>query len=354
MAVTVIANRYVVRRQLGTGAQGEVYEVLDTHEADVVALKLLTSYGGSGPWVEAQVLRRLCDPHILPIRNADVASGRPYIVTELAVHGTLEDSLVGMRACGLDVDDVVRLTRQACHGVARGHDLRLLHNDIKPGNLFLNAEGECLVGDFGFASQVPSGAQAVAPGGATPATAAPEVAAGWPTRGAPTATVQSDVYSLGATAFWLLAGRPPMDLSSAPDFAAKMALIAAQRPPRLREVAPHVPNYVAVAVERAMAWDAADRFGVVTEFAAALGQRPRVTRRWRRTDEHAAHIACWRGEPHATGSTYVTCLEQGSRPTEVLITTRHASSGKRIGRGSRTSPTRTWPQAVRSVMRALS
>ncbi len=354
MATTLIANRYAVRRQLGQGGQGEVYEVVDIHEGAVVALKLLTLVGGGGPWVEAQILRRLADPHILPIRNADLASGRPYIVTELAIHGTTEDVLAQVGACGVGVDDVVRLMRQACHGVARGHDLRLLHNDIKPGNLFLNAEGECLVGDFGFASLIPAGATSVAPAGATAETAAPEVAAGWPTPGVPTASVQSDVYSLGATAFWLLAGRTPLDLSTAPDTAAKMAIVGTQSPPRLRDLAPHVPNYVAAAIERAMAHNGADRFTSVTDLAAALGRRPAVDRRWTRTDEHAGHLACWRGEPQSGGSTYVLCLEQGARPTQAAITTRHRSSGSRISAGCRSSPMRNWAQAVRSIMRALS
>lgn len=248
VATPVIANRYIVRRQLGQGGQGEVYEVTDSHEGDVVALKLLTSIRAGTPWVEAQILRRLADPHILPIRNADVASGRPYIVTELARHGTVEDRLVQAGACGLEVDEVIRLVRQACHGVARGHDLRLLHNDIKPGNLFLNAQGECLVGDFGFASMLPVGHTTTAPAGATPETTAPEVAGGWP---APTtASIRSDVYSLGATAYWMLAGQPPVDVSAAPDFAGKMAIVATATPARLRDVAPHVPNFVAVAVER--------------------------------------------------------------------------------------------------------
>ena len=353
MATPLIANRYRVQRQLGLGGQGEVYEVVDTFEGDTAALKLLTRSGPSGPWIEAQILRRLADPHILPIRNADLASGRPYIVTELAIHGDVDRIVAAAGACGLSVDDAVRLTRHACFGVARGHDLGLLHNDIKPGNLFLNAQRECLVGDFGLASLIPPDATATAPRGATPETAAPEVAAGWNTPAA-TASIQSDVYSLGATAFWMLTGRPPLDLSTAADFDAKMALVAAQAPPRLREVAPHVPGYVATAIEQAMARAPADRFATVTDFAAALGRRPGVSRRWARTDEHATHIACWRGDPNGTGSTYVVCLDQGPRATQATVTAQHLTSGRRIPAGCRSVPMRTWAQAVRSVMRVLS
>lgn len=354
MAVPVIANRYQVRRQLGVGGQGEVYEVLDMHEGDVVALKLLTGVALGSPWVEAQILRRLADAHILPIRNADVASGRPYIVTELAKHGTVEDALAATASCGMPVDDVVRLLRQACHGVGRAHDLSLLHNDLKPANLFFNAQGECLVGDFGLASLMPPGATTTTPGGATPETVAPEIAAAWATGAAGTASVESDIYSLGATGYWLLAARPPIDPSTASDTQAAMTMVAAQTPARLRDVAPHVPSHVAATIERAMARDPADRFRSVTELAAALGQRPRVSRRWRRTDEHSGHIACWRGEPVGTGSTYVTCLTNGTRPTQAVVQTTHTRSGRRVPAGSRRAPMRDWARAVRAVMRAVS
>jgi serine/threonine protein kinase len=118
-----LAARYILRRRLGPpSAQGEVYEALDTYENDVVALKLLTSWTASGPWAEAQILRRLADPHILPIRNADQIAGRPFLATELARHGTLQNRLVSVGQRGLDVDEVIRWIRQACFGVARAHD----------------------------------------------------------------------------------------------------------------------------------------------------------------------------------------------------------------------------------------
>jgi serine/threonine protein kinase len=88
MAVARVANRYILVRQLGQGGQGDVYEAQDTYEGDVVALKLLAPALAARPWVEAQILRQLSDPHILPIRNADIDRGQAYLVTELATHGT--------------------------------------------------------------------------------------------------------------------------------------------------------------------------------------------------------------------------------------------------------------------------
>jgi len=286
-----LAARYVLRRRLGPpGAQGEVYEALDTYENDVVALKLLTSWTVSGPWAEAQILRRLADPHILPIRNADHIAGRPFLATELAHHGTLQDRLVAVGQRGLDLDELVRWIRQACFGIARAHDWRLLHNDLKPGNLFLNAKEECLVGDFGCATLIPAGATTVRPHGATAETAAPEIAASWGTP-AGSASILSDVYSLGATAFWLLTARPPHDLTGATDIATKMSIVATQPAASLRDLAPHVPKPVAAAIETAISRSPGDRYRTVTDFAAALGARPTTARRWQRTDEHPGPLS---------------------------------------------------------------
>lgn len=350
-----IGNRYVVKRQRGPTGGGEVYICDDTHEGGVVVVKLLAlaSLPPGNPWLEAEALRQLSDEHILPIRNADLDAGQPFIVTEMATHGTLETELVARGQRGLDVDEVVSAIRDACAGVARGHSARLIHNDLKPGNMFLNAQRECLVGDYGGACLIPPGAAAGVPHATTPAITAPEIASAWGP-GAVTATVRTDVYSLGATAYWCLAGERAYPFPPGMGFLEKLAIVAAGPPGPLWDRAPHVPKYVVKAIEQAMARDPADRFENVSQFAAALGQRPAVSRRWRRTDEDPGHLACWRGEPQSGGSTYVTCLQQGARPTQTIIVTRHLSSGNRVTAGCRTSPMRSWPQAVRGVILRLS
>jgi eukaryotic-like serine/threonine-protein kinase len=222
---------------------------------------------------------------------------------------------------------------------------------MKPANLFLNGNGECLVGDFGLASLVPRPPLIGVARGASPETAAPEVAAGWPT-GAPPASFQTDVYSLGATAYWLLAGRPPVDFRGIGTFAARMAAAATQTRPRLRDVAPHVPAAVANVIEKAMSKNPADRYASANELAAALGARSTRARRWRRTDEHGGHIGCWRGEQPGR-STYILCLEQAAKPTKCTVTTRH-ETGARVPGGSRTDSMKKWPLAVRATIDKLS
>jgi eukaryotic-like serine/threonine-protein kinase len=352
---TVVGNRYTVRQPLGAGGGGDVYVVHDAHENDVAVLKLLTAPTPGAGWFEAEALRHLADEHVLPIRNADVDSGQRYIVTALAQHGTVEGLIHATNGCGMDVGRVVTLIRDAGHGIDRAHRARLLHNDIKPLNLFLNGQGECLVGDFGSASLIPPGACTAVPGGATPAIAAPEVAAGIGTPAA-TASVRSDVYSLGATADWCLAGERAYAFPPATDLRERLAIVAAAPPPHsLRDRAPHVPLAVVKAVERAMSRDPADRFATVPEFTHALGARPAAPRNWRRTNEHAGHAGCWRGEPRDGGSTYILCAEGSARPGRLDITTRHASTGRRVSAGCRTAVTEaSCAAAVRGIVKKLT
>jgi serine/threonine protein kinase len=348
-----IGNRYVVKERLGPGGQADVYVCDDPYEGDVVVVKLLKleSLPPGNPWLEAQALRDLSDEHILPIRNADFDSGQPFIVTDRATHGTLGAEVLARGNRGLDVDDVVSAIRDACAGVGRAHSARLVHNDIKPDNMFLNEQKECLLGDFGGACLIPPGASAGVPHATTPAITAPEIASAW---GAPAASVRSDIYSLGASAYWCLSGDRVYQFPAGMGFGEKLAVVAAGPPPPLWDRAPHVPKYIVTAIERAMARDPAKRFGSVADFATTLGQRPVRSRRWLRTDEHPTHLACWRGVPVAGGSTCVTCLEQGSKPNRFDVTSRYDVIERRITKGCRSDvPTRQVPQALRGVFRAL-
>lgn len=345
----MFAHRYELRSALGQGAQGEVYEAFDHHERETVALKLLRP--SPDLWAEAAILRRLYDHHILPIRNADIHQGRPFLATVLASHGSIADRILATGSAGLTTADTVRWIREACHGVARGHDSGLVHNDIKPANLFLNGKDECVVADWGFASRMDPITGLAVVQGATAETVAPEIAATFGT-GTAAATAQSDVFSLGATAYWMLAGRPPIDLAGLTGPAARMHGAATLTPPRLHDVAPHVPRWVRDKVEKAMARDPSDRYASAHAFAAGLGNRPAVSRRWVRTDEHASHLACWRGIP-SRGVTYVMCLEAGTTSSQRKIVTVSASSGHRISRGCAPATHTTWPRVVRRLIAAL-
>jgi serine/threonine protein kinase len=349
-----IDNRYEVLGDLGSGGGGDVYRVMDHHEGDEVALKIINpvTFTPLGPWAEARILRRLSDNHILPIRNAFVHLGTAIVVMDIAREGTVEDC-IKKEPLGLDPVEAVRWTRQACQGVSRAHDNGIVHNDIKPGNLFLTANKDCRVGDFGFAGLIDP-ITGVAPAyGGTPQTVAPEIAASLPT--GPAATIASDVYSLGATAFWMLTGQPPHDFSGLGGKAAVHAHISTVPARKVRDVAPHVPDPIARVIDRALSMNPADRPATPHQLSADLG-RPITGRRWRRTDQHtsAGHLACWQGTPPGKGSIYVMCMTVGARATQRVVTTVHEVSGNSIKRGCGVATQSNWPSAVRRLMRALN
>jgi serine/threonine protein kinase len=215
----------------------------------------------------------------------------------------------------------------------------------------LNAEGEALVGDFGGASLLPAGATLSIPLQASAETVAPEIATSWNTPTA-TASFASDVYSLGATTFWLLAGTTPHDFSTASNLADRYRIAASQAPRSIRDVAPHVPQSVAAIVERSMRRDPNARYQTALDFAAAISSRILPSRKWKKTGVHPHHIGCWEGT--AGTSVYQMCLEAGVRIGQGRIVTIQVGSGRRVLRGCRDTPLRNWPQVVRSVIRALN
>jgi eukaryotic-like serine/threonine-protein kinase len=319
----MIANRYELQGYLGSGGYGEVYRVRDHHLNTTVALKLLQRLAGTNVWAEAQMLMELRSQYILEVRNADIDAGVPFLVTALAAGGSAN---VPMDPIGVAPEQAVRWVRHACRGAARTHDAGLLHRDIKPHNVFLDASREAQLGDFGIAILMDANGEA-APGG-TPVTMAPEVAAGGNT------SVASDVYSLGATLYGLLSGRYSNALGDPP----------------LRDLAPHVPQALAQRVHKAIARDPADRFKRPADFDAALGDLPAAYRRnWRRTDEHGGHLACFRGEAAGKTDATVCAVAVGTR-WEVVA--QHQPSRRRITTACRPpAPRSAIARNLRAAMR---
>lgn len=297
---TILDGRYEVLGFLGRGGYGEVYRVRDRYLSTIVALKLLVGLASPNVWAEAQALMQLRSAYILEVRNADVVAGVPYLVTELAVHGSAD---ARMAPVGVHPDLAVRWIRHVSRGVSRTHADRLLHRDIKPHNMFLNENGDALLGDFGIA--VLMDVRGEGPPLGTPVTRAPEVTAGANT------TVQSDVYSLGASLYALLAGRFPAQTGYA----------------ALRDAAPHIPRALAERVHKAMAANPADRYDSASNFDSALGDLPAVDRRWMRTDEHSGHTLCFRGSAKGKADATVCLVPAGKR---WAVQAQHDPSGRKI------------------------
>jgi serine/threonine protein kinase len=328
-----IRNRYRIDGYLGAGANGRVYDVWDERQDRRSALKMLhrTFFG---PWAEAQILTSLSGDYILPILNADDEAGVPFLVTDVMLNGSTEDKIVP--GVGVPTDQAAEWIRQAAIGVSRVHDRGILHVDIKASNLFLDADDNVLVGDFGLASRMNPAGHGVS--GGSPETMAPEVAASGPS------TVRSDVYSLGATLYHLLAGEwlnPALRLIT--DWNHLLAAVAAQGPPRpLGEVAPHVPIGLRAIVMKAINPNPGNRYATSEQLAAALGARARPDRTWTRDQPCVGHTTCFTGT-RAGASTFKLCaVPTGSRG-------RHTLESRRIPAGTHINP---WPQATAGELAA--
>ncbi|MEU6365232.1 protein kinase [Streptomyces sp. NPDC046931] len=211
----LIAGRYELNTTIGRGAMGEVWRAYDQMLGRPVAVKVLLAQN-SDPTadsrfrLEAQTAGRLHHPHVVGVLDFGEHEGRLYLVMEL-VEG---DSLSRLLADDgpLPAERVAHIAAQAAAGLAVAHEQGIVHRDIKPGNLLLDADGTVKIGDFGIARFMDDPSGALTATGQIVGTSlyiAPERALGKP------AGPASDVYSLGCVLYQLLTGRPPFRADSA-------------------------------------------------------------------------------------------------------------------------------------------
>jgi eukaryotic-like serine/threonine-protein kinase len=281
---TVFNARYTVQSFLGQGAAGAVYQVLDAHMDTEVALKILPPIQGQpAAWNEAQILEQLRGDYLLPVYNADVISGTDirFITTKVMNGGDLESEC---KPYGSEIGLALRWCSQISHAAERLHSAGLLHRDIKPGNCFLDDASSAHLADLGMAVTVDINGR-TDPNG-TLATVAPEALSGT----SPHCTVASDIYSLGATAFYLIAGTYPVR-DEGKGRAWYRDQVVAGNLQRLRDVAPHATKGLATVVERALSKDPAARQPSALDFANQVSSATRHDRQWRRV-EHPGHTMC--------------------------------------------------------------
>lgn len=347
-----IHGRYEIVGYLGGGLNGQVYRVIDHHQGQVVALKMMSGTHPVGAWEEAAILTGVRGPFIVPVLNADQDAGVPFIVTDVLEEGSLDEHTVP--GVGVEVATAARWVHQACTGVSRIHDHRLLHNDIKPANLFLDEDHNALVGDLGLACLMDANGYGH-PGG-TPSTMAPEVAAAYlstATPGTRPTSVASDVYSLGATLYELLAGHilnPGLVHLSQPDDIVRA--IITHQPARLMDVAPHVPQGLSQIVMTAVAPGPADRYRNPGEFGAAIANRTRHQRSWDRVPPCTGHTMCFQGTRQGAAVLALCAVPTGSGTRHELQAFRGA--GRRRESPWPVVPLGQLPQKLRARMRDLS
>jgi serine/threonine-protein kinase len=277
---TALAGRYTIERELGRGGMATVYLATDLRHERQVALKVLRSdlgavLGAERFAREIKLAARLQHPHILSVHDSGETPGGQLWFTMPFVEGeSLRDRI--RREHQLPLEEAVRITREAAMALQYAHDHGIVHRDIKPENVLLTKDGSTMVADFGIARALDaprSGPGETLTGTGmvvgTPQYMSPEQAAGERDVGP-----RSDVYSLGAVAFEMLAGEPPFTGPTAQVVVAKMM---SGMPPSVRRTRPSVPVAMDLAIAKALSPVPADRYATTAEFARAMDAGERTT-----------------------------------------------------------------------------
>ncbi len=193
---------------IGAGGMGAVFMAQDDTLNRRVAIKVMLRSIGSDPKVletfrrEAQSAARLNNPHIVQIYSFGEEKGQPYLVMELVSGDKLDEMIEAGEP--LDPAFVIRVGLEIADGLATAQAANLVHGDIKPENILFDEKMQAKLVDFGIASMLSSKDAGKEIWG-TPYYIAPEKAQRRKT------DIRSDIYSLGATLYHAIAGRPPFD-----------------------------------------------------------------------------------------------------------------------------------------------
>jgi len=260
-------SKYVLVSRLGLGGMGEVHQAWDTVLQRRVALKFPRSVGEDEIrrlYVEAQGAGRLNHPNIASVYEIAEAEGRHYIAMQYIDGATAEKRIEAMGA-KRDVREIVRWIRDAALAVHYAHQNAVIHRDLKPQNLMIDAGGRVYVMDFGLAKVLSTAGDATVSGMVlgTPSFMPPEQAAGHVSEIGPA----SDVYSLGATLYVLLSGRRPYEGLSVTEVLVK---VLTSDPPPLRQVDPSLPPEVEAIVDKAMRKPREHRYSSARDLAEDL------------------------------------------------------------------------------------
>jgi serine/threonine-protein kinase len=234
-----------IQERIGSGGAGTVYRAIDTRLEREVALKVVHAAGPRAREIaaffrrEATTGARLASPHLVVVYEAGDHDGLLYMSCEFIEGGDLARRL---REDGpLPVRDAVAVVGQCCSALVELHDAGLTHRDIKPGNIFIDRNGNAKLGDLGLAGVTGAGGAVEGQIVGTPWYMSPEQLRGEPL------DIRADIWSLGATCYALLAGQPPFPGDD--PYAVAKAILSAPAPD-LRGLRPDVPETVAAVVAR--------------------------------------------------------------------------------------------------------
>lgn len=219
---------YVLLGEIARGGMGVVFSARQKRPERTVALKVIAAGELATPRMverfrtEAEAAARLDHPHIVPIYEVGHHNGWHFFSMRLIEGSTLSEKL---RRAPSSPEDTVRLMVKIARAIQHAHERGVLHRDLKPNNILIDAKGEPHLTDFGLAKMVESSVEMTLSNSVlgTPAYMAPEQAAG----GTRDVTVSVDVYGLGAVFYEMISGRPPFE---APNTHALLRKVAEEDP----------------------------------------------------------------------------------------------------------------------------
>ncbi len=278
--VAAIGSHYELDGEIGRGGMSVVYSARDRRLNRSVAIKVLPPELAYDPAIrtrftrEAQTSAQLSHAHIVPIYDVGERDGLAYFVMALVTGGNLAALLAHVPRP--PIDEVRRLLREICDALAYAHLRGVVHRDIKPDNILLDAEsGRAIVTDFGIARAMEAGGRLTATGIAvgTPAYMSPEQAVG-----EREVDGRSDIYSLGVLGYQMLTGRVPFTGGNS----MSLLLKHITEPPRpISELRPDAPRALCEAIDRALVKEREDRWPTATAFSDALGATDAAPVSWR-------------------------------------------------------------------------
>ena len=258
-------GRYVIEKKLGEGGMGAVYRAVDSKLKRTVALKILPREKAQNSILvkrfqaEAQAAAQLRHKNIVCVYDSGELDGYLYIAMEF-VDGIDVQDLV-MRKGALSIKRSLDIIKQVARALEHAHEQTIVHHDIKPANLLIDRDGNVKLADMGLARSIAETEEAgITRAGTTVGTVdymSPEQA-----RDSKSADCRSDIYSLGATWYHMLVGRP---LFPKGDLLNKITAHATEAPPDPRDIRPNIPESVVQIMHRMLEKKSDRRYQTPTE-----------------------------------------------------------------------------------------
>jgi serine/threonine protein kinase len=261
MIGTVLSGRYKLEAKLGSGGMSTVYLARDATLDRQVAVKVMHREMSEQPdqlerfRQEARAVAKLSHPNVVAVIDAGEDGGFPYIVFEYVEGETLKQRIA--RVGALDTQEALAYAIEIARGLTVAHARNMVHRDVKPQNVLIDAEGRAKLTDFGISRQLEQdGMTATGRVLGTTDYVAPEQAMGHG------ADPRSDLYSLGVVLYEMLIGQVPFHADSQVGVAMKHVN---EELPDVQQRRPEISAAAALVVERATAKEPAKRYQEVGE-----------------------------------------------------------------------------------------